>query len=218
MRRHRGLQPSVVPRLILLAPCPCLGGHVLTGLRIQTGNLKRGLVVRAAALIALKGAKGHDLGQDQHVAQRTGEREVLIRPLAAVRQRGSLKPLGHALAGPKEFGRYDLDRDFAIERDVMSEVHVRHATLADLGDYVILPECGLAERLEERLVACCARIYLGSRKTNRSGVGPGNSRQIRAALETESRLGGYRLTAPGTLGCCVRHNDPERREIGRAHV
>src|SRR5436190_14621554 len=90
--------------------------------------------------------------------------------------RFALEALGHALTG-HEMRAHHLDRDFAVERDIMCQVYGRHAAAAEEAHDLILAECDLAQCVDQPGVAfreqrrCTVELARRNRGLLAGGVG-----------------------------------------------
>ena len=104
------------------------------------------------------------------------------------RARLALEALDHAFSHKQQRGRQHLDRDFAVERQIVREIHGRHAAMPELEQDLVLAEC----RLSQCIKLCVRRIgpafRVGGRGRHRGRPGERHG-DPRAAPRAEKRPG-----------------------------
>ena len=105
------------------------------------------------------------------------------------------EPLDHVVALEQE-RRHDLERHFAIEGDVMPQEHGRHPPCSQLGEHLVLAQCGVSQPCEHFLPNLGGGTIRPPRSLRRQVL---LARNVEAAPRAEVICGPDGPTAPGTF-------------------
>src|SRR2546425_10467041 len=124
----------------------------------------------------------------------------------------TLEALDHAFSHEQQGGRQHLDCDFAVERQVVGEVDSGHATAADLGEDLVLPQGRSPQRSELRLGRVGTRVNDAPGRRGERGPRPRPlHRDPCAAAWTKGRPGAEARAAAQAGGAWVGSHSNGRR-------
>jgi hypothetical protein len=116
------------------------------------------------------------------------------------RPRLAFEPLHHAFSHEEQGRRQHLDRHFAIEREVVRQIHRGHPAAPQLAADLVFAQCGPAQRIKQSIPR-----RLG-RSDGHGGHGVARrDRDARAAARAEGSAHPKARTAPCAEGGTVRH-------------